>query len=318
MRKVKSLLLVLISFVCFSCATTLSVRVPRPAQVDLNGAKSIAIEPVVVSKFVKSYDYTYTRQVTNYIETTLEKDLVAGGYYKVIGVKDRRTPADVYLDSTIVLFDVKEEVKEEKIKNPKYKKETEPEDTKGTRRVVEPEYIMQKKYRRSVRFAFKYQFVDGYTEKVIYSNELDYESRSTWETDPKHLEDPYSIIRKDVKNIVEMIERQVQPYFENRTLTLLEVKNNDDMKYADKLAEKGYLQESYNQFISVYNTTGLFEAGYNAAIILEAQGNYVEAKKLMSKLYTSTLDSRAAREIESINNELSQQNKLKEQENKRK
>lgn len=318
MKKLKVLILSLLALSFISCATTLSVSVPRAADLDLNGAHSIAIEPIIVSNYVRSRNLTYTRRITNYLEQNLEKDLNEGGYYKVIGVKDRRTPADVYLDCTIVIFDVNDDTRTEKVKNPNYKKASGPTSSTNGRRPAEPEYIKETRYKRSVRFIFKYEFVDGYTERVIFSNEFEFNSTSSEVSDSSRLEDPYNMVRSDLKKILTAIEHQVQPYFVNRSMTLLEVKNNDDMKYADKLADKGYLEESYNQYMSIYESTGLFEAGYDAAIVLEAQGKFVEARKLMKSLYEKTSDSRAAKELESIENEINLQKRLVDQENKRK
>ena len=73
---------------------------------------------------------------------------------------------------------------------------------------------------------------------------------------------------------VAQIAKEIQPYSVSKSLTLLEVKKDDDMEYAAKLAEKGYYDESYNKYVEIYNARNYFEAYYNAAIILEAKGDY--------------------------------------------
>ena len=45
MKFLKSLLITLFFSLFISCATTLTVQVKRPAQLDLNGAKTIAVLP---------------------------------------------------------------------------------------------------------------------------------------------------------------------------------------------------------------------------------------------------------------------------------
>lgn len=318
MKKIKSIFISLFALSFISCATTLSVQVPRAAELDLGSARSIAIEPVVVSNHVRSRNLKYTRKITDYLETNLESDLNAGGYYKVIGASDRRTPADIYLDCTIIIFDVDDDSKVERVKNPNFKKPAASSTSSNGRRPAEPEYINETRYRRNVRFIFKYDVVDGYTEKVLFSKEFEYNERSSEQKSPGSLSDPYSMVYDDLKKILVSIEHQIQPYFVSRSMTLLEVKNNDDMKYADKLADKGYLQESYDQYMTIYKSTGLFEAGYDAAIVLEAQGKFVEAQKLMKSVYENSNDSRAAKELASIENEIRLQKKLIEQEKNRK
>lgn len=100
-------------------------------------------------------------------------------------------------------------------------------------------------------------------------------------------------------------------------MTLLDVKKNEDMEYANKLADKGYYQDSYNEFMRIYNETGLMEAGYNAAVVLEAMGRFVEAQRLMTQVYDNSWDKRAKKELDSINDEISKQKKFNDQNKKR-
>lgn len=318
MKNLKKITFGLLGLLFVSCATTLNVDVPRAAEVDLNGAKSIAIEPILVSKYVKSGNLTVTRNITDYLEKTLESELTAGGYYKIIGPRDRRTPADIYLDCEIVIFDVDDDSYTTKVKNPKYQKPNEPRTgDSAVRRPVEPEYIHVTKYKRKVRFIFKYEFVDGYTEKVLHSKEIEMEYSSSETENYRNLEDPYNMVKNDLRKISTQIIRSVQPYTVTRSMTLLDVKKNEDMEYANKLADKGYYQDSYNEFMRIYNETGLMEAGYNAAVVLEAMGRFVEAQRLMTQVYDNSWDKRAKKELDSINDEISKQRKFNDQNKKR-
>ena len=108
----------------FSCATTIHVTVDRPAEVDLGSARSIAIEPIDISKNLNRTEAAYARDIVNYLEYNIENALISRGYYKIIGTSDRRTPADIYLEGEITLLDITDEKNTEKIKNPNYGKNT--------------------------------------------------------------------------------------------------------------------------------------------------------------------------------------------------
>ena len=89
------------------------------------------------------------------------------------------------------------------------------------------------------------------------------------------------------------------------------------MEYAAKLAEKGYYDESYNKYVEIYNARNYFEAYYNAAIILEAKGDYYGARDMMKQLYLQTLDNRAHRALTDIQAEIEYQYQLQQQINER-
>lgn len=312
MKKLKVVFFGLLMCMFLSCATTLNVSVNRPAEVDLGSAKSIAIEPVDYSSFLSRTEQSYARDIVNYYESNVERTLSSGSYYKIIGTSDRRTPADIYLESEIVLLDITDEKKIDKVKNPNFGK-----SSGGSKSTYEPEYITEITYKRNVKFKFRYQYVDGYTNKVIEKREISREVTSSKYDSISQLPEPYSMLYSYLYAIVAQISREVQPYTVNKSLTLLEVKKNDEMEYADKLAEKGYLNEAYNKYIEIYKNTGLFEAYYNAAIILEAQGDYYGARDMMKQLYLQTLDSRADSALRDIENEIEYQYTLEQQNNKR-
>lgn len=311
MKKFKFILLLGCMFAFLSCATTLSVNVQRPAEIDLQGAKSIAIEPISTSNYLTRTEIVYARDIITYLEYNMERGLAASRYYTIIGTNDRRTPADVYLECEIVNLNVSDAKKTERTKNPNY-------TGVQSGNSYQTEYITEIYYRRNVEFKFVYQYVDGYTNRVIERREISKSTQSEKALEIKDLPDPYDMISGYLSSIVSQISREVVPYTVNKSLTLLEVKNNEDMKYADKLAERGYLNEAYNKYIEIFNATGFFEAYYNAAIVLEAQGKYSEARDMMKSLYLQTLDSRADRALADIENEMQYQYLLQQQQNKRK
>lgn len=297
----------------FSCETTLNVAVNRPADVDLGTATSIAIEPIEYTYYLNRTEQTYAREVVTYLEYNLEREFNYDNYFRIIGTKDRRTPADVYLEGEIVRFEITDEQKVNKIKNPEYVKPV--EGQKANKYI--PEYIEEIRYKRSVNLIYRYQYVDGYSNRVLYKNEIEKYGASSWVLKMSELPDPYSLISSYLNDIVKKMAREIKPYVVNKTLSLMEVKDNSEMEYADKLAEKGYFDESYNKFIEIYRNTGMFEAYYNAAIVLQAKGELQNAKDMMKQLYLQTFDSRAERALKDIEDEIFYQSEYERQKSNR-
>ena len=106
----------------------------------------------------------------------------------------------------------------------------------------------------------------------------------------------------------------IQPYQETCSVTLLEDETkNDDLKRADKLADKGQLVDSYRIFKRVYDQSGYFVAGYNAALLQLAMGNLSQAKAEMQDVYKTSGDQRARDYIDYIDKEIQSAQRLQKQ-----
>ena len=322
-------------FLCFSCATTVNVKLTRPAQLDLNGAKTIAILPIKPNSYYKEYDTSVAvgrRVVVNTfyqifdikdpdeqliidtLHSQIENGLLKSPYIKLVSSdaverslkKGTLNPADVYLTGEVSYFDVDDRRFEEKRKI---------KEAKGSQKA---EYEMVTYWRRDVTFNFRYQIVDSETEKVLGFNEFQCSNSSSKYTVRNSLPRPYSIIESDVKAAARRILQELQPYTVMKSITLLEAKTKDKavkerMKAADELAENSQLVKAASEFSAIYEETGLVEAGYNAAILEEALGNLSKAESMMSELYAKTKDSRVADGLSDIRYEINQAKKLEKQ-----
>ena len=128
----------------------------------------------------------------------------------------------------------------------------------------------------------------------------------------------YSIIESYIRKCSKKILQELQPYTVTKSITLLESKTKDKalkerMKAAEELAESSMLAKASDEFQQIYEDTGLVEAGYNAAILQEALGNFTKAEKMMIEVYNANPDSRVAKGLADIQYEISQANRLKKQ-----
>ena len=337
-------------FALSSCSTTLRMRVTRPAELDL-GASTIAVLPfsesihfpfysnfnngreIASESYFNSYGRVngVERQVLNYLHSEIEKGLMSSQYVSLISNVavtnalrgNGKNPADVYITGEMVTFHIfdekkmvkrqatQEDLDKEAANNEKFLKSVSvPESVE----IKEVEYVYDTYYTREVLVVFNYEIVDGASNKILYYDTLKIDNKSDIVEELKALPSPYSMIEYELRAFVSDFLRKLQPYSFDKSVTLLEDKTkNPDMKYADQLAKDGYLRESYNAFLNVYDSIGQFEAGYNAAMILMVLGEFESAESLMEDVYAKTGNYKASQGLTDIRNEIRQADILKKQ-----
>ena len=316
-----------------SCATTLNVRLTRPAQLDLNGARTIAILPFKPGQYYVEYDTSLGKTIlinTFYqifdiknpdeqlalesLRTQIEKGLLDSPYIKLVSSdaveralkNGSLNPADVYLTGEVSYFDISDHRGEEK-------KLIKPETDEH-----KAEYAFIPYWVREVTFNFRYQVVNSSDNMIIANNEYRCNITSSRYESKKALPAAYSLLESDIKTAARKILRELQPYAVTKSIKLLESKTKDKslkerMKAADKMAEDSMLEQASSEFTKIYEETGLIEAGYNAAILQEALGNLSKAERMMLEVYQRSPDTRVAKGLDDIRYEISQANRLKKQ-----
>lgn len=320
-------------FLCLiSCATTLKIQVERPAKTDLNGAKTIAVLPFKPYKIKDSFDVFYfltdafifdsercdpdEKRCIEKLKYEIEDGLAKSPYITLINSAEVQkaiknnyiNPADVYLVGKVSYFfvdDVKHNVKRP-VKHYVI-------DEEGNKKEV-TEYECFFEFSRNVTFIFNYQIVNSADSKVLSNGSVELNNQSGHYNSKSELPSVYSLLQYNLSDAAKKILREIQPYTITKSIKLLKDKTkNPDMKNADKLAAEFYLQESYDEFLKIYNSTGLFEAGYNAAVLKEVMGDLYGAKKMLEELYSKTFDERALKCINDIENEFFLAERLKNQ-----
>ena len=317
------LFLTCIIFLISSCATTLKVNVTRPAKLNLNGAKTIAVLPFTPSdknpfnyffsgdKDILSNYFNYYSQISSVehdvidnIKQSLESSLMKSPYITLVNSRDVKSalkyggknPADVLIGGEIVSFRVNDRELKEKRKVPD-------SDADGKK----PEYYYEFSYTRDVELIINYEIVDGDTRRIIAHDTKRYNESSGNYKKVKDLPNIYYMLSDDLNSFVSELMRDIQPYTVSKSITLLEDKTDDpNMKNADELAQSGYYKESYSQFIKIYMHKKQFEAGYNAAMLLLAMGELESSEALMSEVYRNHGDKRALDALYDIRNEIKQ------------
>lgn len=320
-------------FMFLSCATTVNVKLTRPAHLDLNGARTIAILPIKPCAYYKEYNTSLGMEILinsfyqifdirdpdeqlaiDSLRTQIERGLLDSPYIKLVSSdavenakrKGYLNPADVYLTGEVTYFDVSDSKSEER------------KLVKATKGDQKAEYEIVRYWRRTAYFNFKYQVVDSSTDKVISFDEIRMEETSSRYESKSSLPGTYSLLESDIRYAAKRILQELQPYVVTKSIKLLEVKTKDKelkarMKAADELAENNQINTASAEFQKIYEETGIVEAGYNAAILQEALGNLSIAETMMEKVYLQNPDSRVAKGLSDIRNEINMANRLKNQ-----
>lgn len=316
-----------------SCATTVNVQLTRPAQLDLNGARTIAVLPFKPYSYYKEYDTAIGREILvnsfyqifdikdpdeqliiDTLHGQIEHGILESPYIKLVSSesveralsKRSLNPADVYLTGEVSYFDVIDRRKEKK------------ERVRVASGDQKAEYIFVTYWSREVYFNFRYQVVDSSNDTVIASEEFrcsryssDYHSRNA-------LPGAYSIIESDIRSASRQILHELQPYTVTKSIKLLEAKTKDKdvkerMKAAGELVKNYKLEQACKEYADIYQDTKLVEAGYNHAVLMEAQGELSAAEEIMQDIYDTTSDPRLLKGLEDIRYEINQAKRLNKQ-----
>lgn len=323
----------LFSLIFSSCATKISYNVVRPAQLDLNGAKTIAVLPIkpyetftylnttsgfdfVFSSFFSAFDnapYDEKRAIS-YLHDNIENKLINSPYIDVVTAdsvqqalnKGYLNPADVYFTGEITYYYVHDGKEVNRIKVSTGRTDENGREIKKYKNV--------ESFYREVTLTLRYQIVDSSNNKILCHNQISIDETSSRYDRHSDLPNAYKMIQGDLASVVNKIMKELQPYVVSKSVTLLEDKSkNPQMKTADELADDGYYSDSYKLFTKVYEETGLFEAGYNAALLQIVMGDFNKAQKLMNDLNEKFHDDRCISVLSDISYEINQKNKLKEQ-----
>ena len=281
----------------------------------MNGANSIAILPIQANEPEKTETINFlgfftilrksstpsTReQLADYLTNSLTSKLLSTSYYTVVDSAmvegalkaGNKPPVDVYLTGSINQF-----------------------NTKVTSEVVENyDVTTTVYYKRTADVSVNYRIIDATTGAIVAMRKADYSRTSSSDTDEYKLPSAYDLLTGELDRLASKIMKEVQPYQETMYLSLLKDKTKDpDFAEADQYAKNGAIELSYEKFQAIYDKTGYYEAGYNAAILLQALGKLEDARDAMKALVAKTGDKKAISALAAINREIASAEKFKQQ-----
>lgn len=328
-----TILILTVSFLFLSCATKVSYSVLRPAELELNGAKTISVLPIkpyayfnrsteysgmefVLSAFFGIFDTVsvYEKHAIEFLQSSIEKGLLESPYIDLVSAKTVQAavnkgyinPADIYFTGEVTYYNVNDTISTEVTVIEDKNRDS---DHKGSKTYIHKDY-----YTREVNFDFKYQIVDSSNDKVLSYEKININASSGRYESQNKLPNPYSLIEYKLRDAVNKILKELQPYVVIKSVSLLEDKSkNPDMKIANQFAKDKNIESSYKWYSKIYEEQNIFEAGYNAAILQQSMGNLYDAEELMNNLYEKTADTRALKALKDIRYEIYMANRLRKQ-----
>lgn len=317
MKKLIKNTLVLMALVLTGCATNVSGLVERPAQLDINGAKSIAVLPFLEDEKVTGFKFSLTeflftditvknsdrsniaKRLTNRIcDEIIEAnflDLISSDAVKKALDSNSEIPCDLYLTGHIESFR----------DNIDYSTYTYEKDDKK---------ITEKKYYKTVDVRIILELIDSDTSRVMAHTSYNLNGKSGEYDSKRELPDSCDIVSGEINFAARDIVKKFQPYKEYVYYTLMkDTTKSNDMKQADKMAKKGNYEDAAEYFASIYNESGLMEAGYNAGVLYLITQDFTKAKNIISDVAEKTGNLQAKKMLLNIDKESEFQNKVKDQ-----
>lgn len=304
-----------------SCATTVSVKKIQPANFDIKNAKSIAILPFETSEpsslnfsdninlflgildAIVSYDSAINEQkyIASYLEDRIADGIIESNHFQLIDgravksalSKGLPSPADIYIVGYIHNF--------ESDIDKDYEKDEEDGEVEVS-------------YQREVSYKISYQVINAKNHTVLGNDQEYISGYSSSASQLYNLESAFDITQYKLDSLARRIIYNIQPHTVSMSYTLLKDKSDIlEMELANEYAKNGNLQGAKETFLEVYEETGLFEAGYNAAILMQALEEYYDAERLMQELVDRTYDKQAVKALSSIKKEMKAKAKVSEQ-----
>lgn len=294
-----------------SCATSIRFPVERPAEIDSKGATSIAIIPFSTGNMSRFY-YNHSsdsKVIANYIQEEFQKRILRSSYFTLVSAQglskqsSTTTPAyDLHIHGNI--YNLSNKV--EKIL-------LESEDSK------KKHYL----YKRKVSISIRYEVVYTKTNEILYSTTQHIEDESSEYDSVREVPTFFSLISSDISSRINSITKKLMPYTTTKRISLLKNKSKEPevkeaMNTAYQLAKEGLYPLAQTAFMNVYQQDGLFEAGYNAARLLEATKELEAAEQLMGQLFFTTNNKKAEKALQEIQREIRYAQRLHYQKQARK
>jgi TolB-like protein len=277
-----------LAVVLAGCSTTLSFRVRRPPTLNTLGIQRLAVMP-----FSPSDTSPLQRQAAAWLTNESLMRIQGTNHFTLINASEieqaraaRRNIEDLadalfsgQVISTAVLNSTRE----------------------GTYKDKEGNTVTYIIYEREVQLAFNYSLTRtrdgsmiGPVAKNLKANDSN-ENRAELRTAEAMIQ---SVIQQGMAGL----GRDVAPYIATENRSLMKETSKDKVikqraKEADALVKAGSYKSAQNAFLNIYRDTGSFAAAYNAALLIEVQGDLEGASAFMQMVYNDTGNPKAASEI---------------------
>lgn len=307
------------------CQTEVETKIERPAVLDVKNSTTVAVMPFKGSAEMAKLldDGTYNvnlyrnidgltsnplkvddeQRVMAAITDALINDFEKTGRFTVVPSRQvtqaeaagKKAPADLVITGGLTYFGTALQ-----------KEQRQTTDKKGGN-VRHTTY-----YWRDITLSVVYSVLETKTNTLLDNREAKYTLSSEPTPERSFVPEATDMAISKVKELSKSIVKDFLPYTEDVALSLLFHKDTT-MKTASTNAQLGKIDLAIEQFQRIYDNKGYFEAGYNKAVLLQANGELEEAYALMKEVYARFNDDKAKRALAVLEQEISSKDKLKTQ-----
>ena len=327
---------------CLGCATSIRMEVTRPAEVNMAGAKRVAVldfgfppegdrtltfSEIWALALAKALGVEQQRErplqerMAAYVTESMITALINTGYFEVINpgdvsaaMKNRGSrQADPIMvgqmvrAQAIIVGDITRFVNQQ---TEHWEKETVKDKNTGLQYQVQVRWL-----KREIAIKLTYRTVNTTTGAIMATktledsrtDDLKYENRAQMVSDEE-------VSRQIIDGMVPKIARQIAPYKEVVYRSLMKDKTkNPDLKTADELVKGNLYQNALEIFLKVWNNTQNPAAGVNAGIMYEVLGDLDSAVIVVKEVVDKTANSTAMGQYKRLLSEKQSLERLKEQ-----
>ena len=307
------------------CQTEVETKIERPAALDVKNSTTVAVMPFKGSAEMAKLldDGTYNvnlyrnidsltsnplkvddeQRVMTAITEALINDFEKTGRFTIVPSRNvmqaeaagKKAPADLVITGGLTYFGTALQSEQRQTT-----------DKKGgnARRTTY--------YWRDITLAVAYSVLETKTNTLLENREAKYTLSSEPTPERSFVPEAADMAISKVKELSKSIVKDFLPYTEDVALTLLFHKDTT-MKTASTNAQLGKIDLAIEQFQRIYDNKGYFEAGYNKAVLLQAQGELDKAYALMQEVYRRFNNDKAKRALTVLEREISSKDKLNTQ-----
>ncbi|GHV89135.1 hypothetical protein AGMMS50267_14950 [Spirochaetia bacterium] len=286
-----------------SCATSIPVTVTKPAIMNMRGIEKIAVVPftiayersagnyidLIAAVFSKSASYNtvleqqtaqaLTGAVTDAILGTRAYTMIDSGMLSRLDQSQYATVVDAYMIGEVTLLKITDSDYSEPVKNA--------DGTTG--------FKMMR--RRIADLEFTYRLIRAADGSIISQIKKTGTCKDV-SPDGRALRDEFDMVKEIISDELEYLNRDIAPWtiIEYRTLESEKPKSPNMKEAAALVKQRSYIQ-ARDRFITIYEETGSFAAGYNAALVTEIAGDLQGGMERMAALSSATGNPKAAQEL---------------------
>jgi len=272
-----------------ACSTTISFRVQRPPALNTLGIQRLAVMP-----FTPAGNSTLHRQAATWLTNESLQRIQGTNHFTLINaaeVERVRTARGNVEDLADALFS-----------GQVLHIGAEDSSQQGSYKDKEGNTIYYTTYTREVQLSFNYGLTRTRDGSMIGPISKTVSTSSSSRDNLSELRPVEAIVQTLVQRGMAELGRDIAPYTVIEHRNLMRETSKDKVikqraKDADAMVKAGSYKSAQNAFMEIYQDTGSFAAAYNAALLIEVQGDREGAIAFLQRVYDDTGNPRAMSEI---------------------